>query len=167
MSEQRGEESPLGASADDSDAAVDEREALIARVLDLQRSIVFAQMGQQSALMGDHRLTVAQLRLLLFIHARPGRPTAEAAAFVGVLPSILTGIVKRLVERGWVESTTDVEDRRVRRLTLAPEGATLVEGIAGAAEKDFTDDIGVLDDAQLAQLEGILSTIVRVRAGDN
>jgi DNA-binding MarR family transcriptional regulator len=52
------------------------------------------------------------------------RRAAEAAA---ISKATLTGVVKTLEARGWIERTVRTDDRRLVELSLTPEGLTLME----------------------------------------
>ncbi len=129
------------------------------RIVALQGTLMRAQMRSQAEALIDQHLTLAQFRAMLFVHARPGRPTAEVGEFVGVRPNIITGVVQRLVDRGWVARERDPEDGRVRLLNPTAEGRRFVDAIVAQAEKDFVDNLAALSTEQLGQLEGILTTL--------
>lgn len=149
------------------DSMNDSRAALIAQVTVLQRELVLSQMRPQSESLFSSGITVAQLHTLLYVHAVPGRPTAEVAEAVGMKPNIATGVVQRLAARGWLARTPDAHDGRVRRLALTPEGAAFVESVAGAAEQQFVGHLDALSEDQLAQLADILATVAAsIRPGD-
>lgn len=136
------------------------RESSMEHITLLQRELALTQMRSQSESLHDHGITVAQLHTLLFVYAAPGRRTAEVAERVGMKPNIATGVIQRLVTRGWLERTPDAEDGRVRRLALTASGTAFVESVAGAAEQQFARHLALLSDAQLEQLADILGTIV-------
>lgn len=71
-------------------------------------------------------LTVAQLRLLLVLHARgPSRMSVIAAELDAAL-STATGIADNLVKKGLVTRQTDPQDRRLVIAALAPAGQELI-----------------------------------------
>lgn len=142
------------------------RDALIARVGELQDQFARASMRSQSEVLVDQHLTLAQFRTLLFLHGTAGPAMAEVAEMLAVKPNIATGVVQRLVDRGWVERTADAQDRRVRRLGLTAEGRALVDGVVEAAQRDFAQVISALGDDQLEQLAGILETLIAARGRD-
>lgn len=137
----------------------EERAALELRILGLQRALMQAQMQSQTEALIDQHLTLAQFRAMLFIHAHPGRPTSEVGDFVGVRPNIATGVIQRLVDRGWVARNRDPEDGRVRLLTLTADGSGFVGGIIAQIERDFLTRLAALSAKQLGELEGILATL--------
>ncbi|MFW2513915.1 MarR family winged helix-turn-helix transcriptional regulator [Demequina sp. SO4-13] len=141
------------------------RGALEQRIVALQGELMRAQMRSQAEALIDQHLTLAQFRAIIFIHAYPGRPTSDVGAFVGVRPNIATGVVQRLVDRGWVERTRHPDDGRVRLLSPTAEGKAFVDAIVAQVERDFLDSISQLSTEQLHQLEGILESLSRPQRG--
>jgi DNA-binding MarR family transcriptional regulator len=142
------------------------RQALIARVGALQDEFARASMRSQSEVLVDQHLTLAQFRTLLYLHVEPSPAMADIAQMLAVRPNIATGVVQRLVDRGWVRRTADAQDRRVRRLSLTPQGRSLVDQIVEAAQQDFVKVVSALDDEQLGQLAGILEVLIEARGQD-
>ncbi|MFW7414380.1 MarR family winged helix-turn-helix transcriptional regulator [Demequina sp. SO4-18] len=142
----------------------EDREGLEQRILALQGSLMRAQMRSQAEALIDQHLTLAQFRAILFIHAHPGRPTAEVGDFVGVRPNIATGVIQRLVDRGWVARERDPEDGRVRLLSPTAAGRAFVDAVVAQVERDFLESLAALSSDQLTALEDILSTLGAAQA---
>lgn len=143
-----------------------ERAALEQRILALQGSLMRAQMRSQAEALIDQHLTLAQFRAILFIHAYPGRPTAEVGAFVGVRPNIATGVVQRLVDRGWVARERHPEDGRVRLLSPTTAGRAFVDTVVAQVEREFVARLAALSASQLTALEGILTTLAAAESAE-
>jgi len=135
------------------------RARLIAEVLELQGVLARRTLGQQADLLEDAHLTVAQLRTMLVVHASAPIPTAEAARRVGLRPNVATGVVARLVDRGWIRRESDPADGRVRLLALTAEGEAFVARVVSAVEREQESQLRRLDAAQLEQLRGILEAL--------
>ena len=74
-------------------------------------------------------LTVAQLRIILFLHMRgANRMTAIAEELAITLPTA-TGIVDNLVKKGLVDRETDEQDRRAVICKLSPSGQMFIDMI--------------------------------------
>lgn len=73
------------------------------------------------------RLGVTALQRLVIrrVGRYPGVSPGELAATLHVDPSTLTGVLKRLVRRGWIDRRRDPHDRRRVRLGLTPHGRAL------------------------------------------
>ncbi|GMA34791.1 MarR family winged helix-turn-helix transcriptional regulator [Demequina litorisediminis] len=98
------------------------REERIAEVLGLQHQLMRTSMRYHSRTMAYEGLTPAQFHLLVFLHGSEGVPTAEAADALGVKPNIASGVVQRVVDRGWVSRHSSPDDGRVRLLSLTDAG---------------------------------------------
>lgn len=118
-------------------------------------------MPRQAASVAQMGLTVHQFRALIFALTHDGATTSDLAEFVGVHPSVATGIVQRLVERDLMERVEDSTDRRVRRLHLSPQGRAFVEEAMGTVRAQRREQLSALSPAQLTQLGEILDTLTR------
>jgi DNA-binding MarR family transcriptional regulator len=67
-------------------------------------------------------MTVAQLRVLLILHAEGPSQMSSIASSLGIAVSTATGIVDNLVRKGLVTRGADPEDRRLVICTLSPQG---------------------------------------------
>ncbi|MDN4476601.1 MarR family transcriptional regulator [Demequina sp. SYSU T00192] len=136
------------------------RESAVEEVVELQGRLMRSSVRHQARTLVEEGLTPVQFHLLMCLHERPGMPTAEAADATGLRPNIASGVVQRLVERGWVERGSAPEDGRVRLLSLTAEGVALVEQAVEEAERGFVEHLDALSDEQILQLRGILATIL-------
>jgi DNA-binding MarR family transcriptional regulator len=88
-------------------------------------------------------------RLVLRIVARfPGIPAGQLAQILHVHPSTLTGILKRLERRGFIERRPDPRDGRRASLGLTARGRRLdvvAGGTVEAAVTDALDAVGSSD----------------------
>jgi DNA-binding MarR family transcriptional regulator len=74
-------------------------------------------------------------RLVIRVLGRAPRSTAsEVAAMLGLHPSTLTGILKRLEAEGMLERRTDREDRRRARFRLTARGRAVDRARRGTVE---------------------------------
>ncbi|WP_062387330.1 MarR family winged helix-turn-helix transcriptional regulator [Demequina iriomotensis] len=137
-----------------------DRDVAITGILELQRQVMRASIRDHSRTLVAEGLTPVQFHLLVLLHGQPGVATADAADTLGLKPNIATGVVQRLVDRGWIERASSPEDGRVRLLSLTAAGIALVDEAIDEAERGFVSHLGALSDEQVAQLHGILATIV-------
>jgi len=70
-------------------------------------------------------LTVAQFDALANLYVGDDIALNELAARLLVTKGNVTGLVRRLVDRGWVTRSPDPHDGRVQRLRLTPAGREL------------------------------------------
>lgn len=95
---------------------------LIRRLQQISSSI-FAQ--QMKAFGTD--LTSPQYAALLMINDHPGIDQATLAGAIAFDRATIGGVVDRLVSKGFVERSTNPEDRRARVLKLTSEGMHMLE----------------------------------------
>ncbi len=105
-------------------------------------------------------LTLHQFRALVILYAEDGCTTTDLADAVGVHPSVATGIVQRMVQRGIFERHEDAVDRRIRRLTLTPMGRELAGEVVGDARVQRRRQLAALDEAQLEQAKVLLDAMI-------
>lgn len=72
------------------------------------------------------QLTAVQYAILQSIHNQPSIDQRSLARSIGLDTSTLAGAVDRLEARGLLRRNTTPEDRRVRRLTITPEGSEVL-----------------------------------------
>lgn len=90
--------------------------------------ITMMDLKYTAALLRQHGLTLPQFFALLAVErgGEEGCSMTELAEGTLQAPSSLTGIVGRLVARGLCTRERDERDRRVVRVSLTPEGETLL-----------------------------------------
>ena len=110
-------------------------------------------------------LTNEQFSFLMSLN-RPGPPSVgEVAALLGADRTTLTAALKPMVRRGLAEVAVDVDDRRVRRIALTPEGRACL-----AAALPFWTQAHAALEAELAasdpaRLRRDLTTLSSTRPG--
>lgn len=114
-------------------------DSLQADVLALKRIVIQLSMTTHRRMveeLRDFNLTVPQYLVMVAIERR-GRPCtmSELAEAAYQISATMTGIVDRLVERGWVTRDRDPDDRRVWRIDLTPGGAHVLTEVETAREK--------------------------------
>ncbi|WP_192796733.1 MarR family winged helix-turn-helix transcriptional regulator [Serinicoccus kebangsaanensis] len=71
-------------------------------------------------------LTLRQLQVLTLVRHTPGVSGQDLATLLGVSTPTTSGIVDRVVGKGWVEREQDPLDRRRVMLRLTPDGDQLL-----------------------------------------
>ena len=79
-------------------------------------------------------VTGMQRTIIRLIGRYPQITAGRLAELVHVHPSTLTGVLKRLVERGFVHRERDPEDARRARFVLLPPGSEIDSTQAGTVE---------------------------------
>jgi DNA-binding MarR family transcriptional regulator len=99
-------------------------------------------------------------RLVLRIVGRyPGISAGEVSAILHLHPSTLTGILKRLVERGFLDRRTDPDDARRALLHLTAKGRS-VDGLRnGTAESAVRRALSRLQPRAVGAARDVLAAI--------
>jgi DNA-binding MarR family transcriptional regulator len=84
----------------------------------------YATLGLTRRTLGKMGLTAARMDMLYVIHKRGPYRTQQGALWrtLGVCPSVVSRMLKRLEEMGYVERDVVTNDTRKRTVTLTPKG---------------------------------------------
>ena len=77
------------------------------------------------------RVTLPQLRVLYQVRRTPGITTRELSRLLGITVSTTSGLVIKLADRGLIERSSNLDDRRHVPLRLTDEGQELVGELSG------------------------------------
>ena len=111
-------------------------------------------------------MTVAQLRVMLFLHEEGPSRMGTIASSLGITISTATGIVENLVRKGLVERNDDPNDRRLVICTLSPRGQGLINRVWTAGQESMAQLITGLSHEELtkaAEVAGFLLDNVRAK----
>lgn len=100
-------------------------------------------------------LNIEQWRVLTLLADGAGHPMTEIAGYALVPAPTLTRIVDRLIDRTLVYRRVDDDDRRRVLVFLSSRGSVLFREVGievAEAERDLTEELGVTDSNQLAEL---------------
>lgn len=137
-----------------------ERDELLEATLESMVQFLRASNPKQGDAVAQSNLTPHQFRALVFVLVHDNATTTDLADYVGVHPSVGTGIVQKLVGRGYITRTEDTHDRRIRRLALTDIGREFIEEIVGAAREGRRRQLEALSHEQLEQFGAILETML-------
>ena len=123
------------AAASGRDPALDgEQDELISCLERVQDSFERRALSTMAEPLISTPLTMQQLKVLTMIAIDPEKATGhELAALLKVSVATMSGLVDRLVEHGMVARGEDPSDRRVRRLTVTPEGSATIRSLLSSA----------------------------------
>jgi MarR family transcriptional regulator, 2-MHQ and catechol-resistance regulon repressor len=103
-------------------------------------------------------LTVPQFMILNY--ATPdGVPLSEISARMLCDNSNLTGIVDRLIAKGYVERRPDPQDRRVSLICLTPQGADKLRSLRPRHHASVSRRMRKLSTREVQQLRDLLQTL--------
>jgi DNA-binding MarR family transcriptional regulator len=136
-----------------------ERESLIAQLEQTQAAFERRALSAMAEPLIATPLTMQQLKVLAMVAIDSGTATGVSlAATLGVSVASMSGLVERLVDHGMVQRTEDPDDRRVRRLSVTPEGSAMVRSLLSSAGQLPTHVLRRIDIADLrALVQGILA----------
>lgn len=110
-------------------------------------------------------LTVPQFMILTY--ATPdGVPLSSLSSRMLCDNSNLTGIVERLISKGYVERRPDPQDRRVSLICLTPDGAEKLRRIKPRHHARVSRRMRSLAPAEVAQLHTLLQTLFQGLQGE-
>ena len=115
-----------GARAEVADAAISRADADAADVVRSLRRLFKGIHEYSKALQRRSGLSSPQGWALTLLETEPGLSLRDLAERMYAHPSTVSGIMDRLVSRGWVRRETDPRDRRGIRLSLTPAGRRLL-----------------------------------------
>ena len=104
-------------------------------------------------------VTGPQRLVLRLLGRRPDSTAGAVASLMHAHPSTLTGVFRRLEERGLIERSVDPNDRRRARFSLTPEGESLNTQRGGTVEAAIRRALARLSEQERAATERALVLI--------
>lgn len=145
-----------------------QRVALAAEVVRINAKIHDRAMALVGPMPVPPDLTIQQLRVLDHVVKQPGLSGQELGTLLGVSAPTASGLVERMVEKGLISRTDDVDDRRIRRLHPTEAGLDVMRQLDSMFERALAVVLQELPTADLELLcqgaQAMLSAIERVRA---
>jgi DNA-binding MarR family transcriptional regulator len=136
-----------------------QKDRLIDRIEQAEDRYLQLTAGNQNSPLQSVDLTMQQLKTLLFLAVHDGASGQELADALGVGLAAVTGIAKRLADRGFVRRAEDPLDRRIRRVYLTEDGVDLLARIREAGRENKRRLLRRLDGARLAQLAEVMEAL--------
>lgn len=122
------------------------------RAMDALRRVVRALSTSAHGLPGRHGVSGAQLFVMRQLAAMPGCSVGELARRTLAGQSTISGVVARLVQRGFIARVTSTEDARQAVLTLTPKGRRAIVGAKPTAQERLAQSLETLSPAQRESL---------------
>jgi DNA-binding MarR family transcriptional regulator len=105
-------------------------------------------------------LTLSQVRCLFALQRLGPTSLGGLAEELEIGSPAACVVVDHLVQQGYVERTTDPQDRRRVLLSVSPEGENLVAGVRRARRKLAKDWLEMMSDEEIAQLFAALEPMI-------
>ncbi len=138
-----------------SDQLADELMAFFVRLM-------HGDQGELFAVVAELELTMPQVRGMFVLNAcEGGMPLTELAPRVGLSVAAAGRAVDGLVRKGLVARAEDPDDRRIKRLSVTPDGLVAIGRIAEARREGFRRFAETLDPRRRAVLAEAFATALR------
>ena len=101
--------------------------------------------------LSKYDLTMLQMGALVMLHKKKqGCCTLkEFAQLLHLAQSTTVGVVKRLEQKGYVQTATDSQDRRIKNVQITPEGLALCTQAGKQAEQTVEELFEGLDEEEI------------------
>jgi DNA-binding MarR family transcriptional regulator len=109
--------------------------------------------------MAESGASFARTKLLLFIQKEGGGRAADIASYLGQAPRTVTEAIDGLERDGLVRRAPDPNDRRVKRVTITPEGEEAVRATEPMRKRLVDEIFGVLDEEESVRLRALLAKL--------
>lgn len=106
-------------------------------------------------------VTGPQMRVMLFLHRRPGENQAAIANFFEVEPITAGRMIDRIAAAGLVERRADPADRRAWHVHLTEPGRAMVAQLQNDFRGKLDDALEGLDGGERDVLVGLLTRVRR------
>jgi DNA-binding MarR family transcriptional regulator len=106
-------------------------------------------------------VTVAEWAVLRQLWGRDSQQPNQLADDLGLSRGAISKLIDRLVNKGFIERTTDAADRRYQSLALTTTGRRLVPILARLADENDAEHFGHLDPRRHAELMDLLQSLVQ------
>lgn len=113
----------------------------------------------------EHGVTPVQYGALATIERQPGLDQRTLARLIGYDTSTIGSVIDRLEARQLVQRNASPSDRRVRLLTLTPEGEAVVRAMAPGMLRAQSRILAPLPPEQQTQFMAMLNTLVAANNG--
>ena len=116
-----------------------------------------------NALLRQQDLTLSQMNVLMELEAIPGHQLTlkELEGLLHVAQSTAAGIVMRLEQKGFVESFTDENDRRVKKVVMTPSGMECCKRAASDVMRMESQLLSGLTEAEKGQFQDLLEKVFK------
>ncbi|HWP95640.1 MAG TPA: MarR family transcriptional regulator [Syntrophomonadaceae bacterium] len=106
-------------------------------------------------------LTLSQARILIYLRERKGEKTSQKDIedYFEVTHPTVSGILKRLENKGFITSEFDSEDKRVKIIYLTENDAAIYNGMDDFKKTTEQKLLQGLTDVQIQELKSLLKSV--------
>lgn len=128
-----------------------------------QFRMIFKSAKEHFSLVEDQTgVSGSQLWALTAVHSNPGLRVGDLARLMAIQLSSASNLVDKLERRGLLVKERSSTDQRVVHLSLSEYGKSLVLAAPQPASGILPDALDQLSDAELAQLEAMLTRVSKL-----
>ncbi|MFI5931527.1 MarR family winged helix-turn-helix transcriptional regulator [Actinoplanes sp. NPDC051494] len=143
-----------------------ENNRLIADIMGAQHRLQELFVRDRSDPLFESQLTMQQFKILMMLSRLGDTSGRELAGLLGVSLATMSGMIDRLVAHDMVTRTEDPHDRRVRRISLSPNGREMIDKIVNAGMEMQHRLLARLTAAELETVLNGLHAMIRVAGED-
>ncbi|MDP6351869.1 MAG: MarR family transcriptional regulator [Alphaproteobacteria bacterium] len=104
-------------------------------------------------------MTRSQWWVLAFVFRQQGLTQSELADVLDIGKVALGGLLDRLEAKNWIERRADDNDRRIKRIYLAPQATPVIKSMTNPAQDLIADALTGLTPTQQAALTDMLLVV--------
>ena len=127
----------------------------------LQLAAHFMQKQADRDLLDNDNITTAQFGVLSAIANREDVTQKDVAQALGLNPSAVTAMVKRLLKLGYIQREGSQSDGRAKILTLTEEGARIVKNTQPPFQKINEQIENILSGDEIENLGDYLERLIK------
>ena len=109
--------------------------------------------------MARNGASLARTKLLMFVSKEGPARATDIAELFGLAPRTVTEALDSLERAGLVQRSPDAQDRRVKRISITPQGEDAIRATEPLRLQLVDQIFGVLSAEQRAQLAGIIDAL--------
>ncbi|NMB78879.1 MAG: MarR family transcriptional regulator [Methanomicrobiales archaeon] len=113
---------------------------------------------------GISGITIAQYRVLGLLMKSGPLSMSEIGRYMYISKPSMTTLADSMTDHGWIEQNQDPRDRRVKKISITPEGKKHLQQAFGIYRGDVKRLLADLDNADLEQLSASLNELQRIFA---
>lgn len=106
-------------------------------------------VSDPDTILESHGFGRAHHRVLHFVGRRPGMSVSELLHILSITKQSLSRVLKDLIEEKYIIQETDIQDRRIKRLTLSPKGHELHRNLIDPQIRRFQETLAKSEDGTL------------------